>query len=252
MRETTILMSKAQNKHAETEHIISCQNLSYSYTKESFIEHASFDIELGDFVGIIGSNGSGKTTLIKLLLGLLQADSGTIQIANKTPKKARKHIAYLSQFGNIDFEFPITAQEIVSQGITKTGLFSRTDIAKKDAVDAILEELSLTKHRHKKLSELSGGQKQRVFLARALIQKPKILILDEPLANIDVTLQEELYKTLQELNKKTNMTILVVDHNVQLLSEYAKTLICLDVCDKHSIKTHNITKKQAPKGCKAC
>jgi zinc transport system ATP-binding protein len=221
----------------EKKEIIRFENVNFSYTKKEFLENISFSVYDKDFIGIIGPNGGGKTTILKLMLGLLKPNKGKIRIYNKNPKKERKDIGYLSQFKNIDFDFPITVYEIVELGRIENDLFKKYTLKDKKAVEKILKELKIYEYRNKNLNELSGGQKQRVFVARALVNNPKILILDEPMSNLDIHIKEEFYKILQKLNK--NITIIVVDHDLDMLSKYAKEIVCVNKCNEKTIKYHD-------------
>ena len=180
---------------------IEIKDLSFSYDKDPFIQDVNLEVAEKDFIGLIGPNGGGKTTIIKLILGILKPDSGSIRIFGEPPKKGRRHIGYLSQFTNIDFEFPITVWEIVLQS-RLSGFMKRYSKEDESVAKRALGEVDLWVKRDRNLSELSGGEKQRVFIARALASEPKILVLDEPMSNVDMRIQESLYKLLKKLNKR--------------------------------------------------
>lgn len=215
--------------------IIKLENVSFSYTSKEFLRNINFSIYEDDFLGIIGPNGGGKTTILKLILGILKPDQGTIRVFGRSPKEARNQIGYLSQFKNIDFEFPITALEIVLLSRIQ-GMFSRYNHADKQAAKQAMQAVECWHLRGKKLNELSGGEKQRVFVARALAKKPKVLILDEPMANLDIHIQEDFYKLLTELNKE--IAIVMVDHDLEMLSKYSKEVVCVNKCSTHATRYH--------------
>ena len=218
--------------------IISLENVSFSYSHKPFLENINLKIFEKEFIGISGPNGGGKTTLIKLILGLLKPKSGKITLFGEKPKKGRQKIGYLSQYENVDLDFPATAREIVLLGrIDKTLIkfFSEED---KAITDKFLKEMGIWELRDRKLNELSGGEKQRVFIAKALATEPQALILDEPLSNVDVGARDELFKLLKELNKK--IAIIVVDHNLEILSKYSKQIVCVNKCVEKSTKAHEI------------
>jgi zinc transport system ATP-binding protein len=217
--------------------IINIENVSFSYNNKEFLKDINLPIYEDDFLGIIGPNGGGKTTLLKLILGLLQPSKGTITVLGTSPKEARKDMGYLSQFKNIDFDFPITAYEIVLLSRVGNKLIKRYSKSDKETAKNAMERLGIWRLKDKKLNELSGGEKQRVFVARALANKPKILLLDEPMSNLDIHIQEEFYKILQELNKK--IAIVIVDHDLEMVSKYAKEVVCVNKCDTHSLRYHN-------------
>jgi zinc transport system ATP-binding protein len=190
-----------------------------------------------DFLGIVGPNGGGKTTLLKLILGILKPQKGKISVFGKPPKVGRKKIGYLSQFKNIDFDFPITTKEIVLLSRVSSKLFKHYSSADKTAVEKALKDLDIWNLRDKNLNELSGGQKQRVFVARALANDPKVLVLDEPMSNLDMHIQEEFYKILKKLNQK--IAIIIIDHDLDMLAKYAREVVCVNKCSTHAIHYHD-------------
>jgi len=220
----------------ERKEIIKLKKVNFSYAKEEFLKDITLPIYEEDFLGIIGPNGGGKTTLLKLILGLLKPKEGRITIFGKSPKEGRKHIGYLSQFKNIDFDFPITAYEVVLLSRVGNKLIKKYSKEDKEAVKKAMKALRIWNLRHKKLNELSGGEKQRIFAARALANEPKVLILDEPMSNLDIHIQEEFYKILQELNKK--IAIVIVDHDLEMVTKYAKEVVCINKCKTHTLRYH--------------
>jgi zinc transport system ATP-binding protein len=220
--------------------IIKLENISFSYNNEEFLKNINLSIYEDDFLGIIGPNGGGKTTLLKLILRLLKPKKGKISVFGDTPKASRESIGYLSQFKNIDFDFPITAFEIVMLSRVGKSIFKRYNKKDRQAAEKALKRLGIWNLRDKKLNELSGGEKQRVFVARALANDPKILLLDEPMSNLDIHIQEEFYKILKELNKK--IAIVIVDHDLGMVSKYAKEVICVNKCNTHTIRYHDADK----------
>lgn len=221
----------------ERKEIIKLEKVAFSYGKKEFLKDITLPIYEDDFLGIIGPNGGGKTTLLKLILGLLEPKKGKINVFGKSPKKARHKIGYLSQFKNIDFDFPITAYEIVL--LSRVGdklikIYSKKD---KEVVKKSMKELGIWGLKDKKLNELSGGEKQRIFVARALANEPKVLLLDEPMSNLDIHIQEEFYKILKVLNKK--IAIVIVDHDLEMVSKYAKEVVCVNKCNTHALRYHD-------------
>ena len=198
--------------------LINISNLSYKYHKTDVLENINLIIKDDDFLAIIGPNGGGKSTLLKLILGLLTPQNGTIINNIKT-----NQVGYVPQNTNLNIDFPITALEIVLMGIisSKKQIFgySKEDIEK---AKSSLAKVSMTDFANSKIGDLSGGQRQRVFIARALCSNPKILLLDEPTASIDVKGQREIYELLKELNK--SICIVVVSHDISVLLNYAKNV----------------------------
>jgi len=204
---------------------ITFENISFSYHKRPILEQVDLRIKEGEFASIVGPNGGGKTTLLKLMLGLIRPDTGSIQIFGKPPEQAREKIGYMPQYAHLDMNFPATVLDVVLMGrLTNRKLwFSKQD--KQEAYTAI-DEVDMASHIHSGFSELSGGQKQRVLIARALCSNPSILLLDEPTANVDHETEENLFSILQKLN--TNMTILLVSHDLGFVSKYVKSVICVN------------------------
>ncbi len=198
--------------------LINISNLFYKYNKTDVLEDINLSIKDDDFLAIIGPNGGGKSTLLKLILGLLTPQTGKID------KKIKNSlIGYVPQNTNLNIDFPITALEIVLMGHTSSKRkifgYSKEDIA--CAMDS-LKKVSMAEFANSKIGDLSGGQRQRVFIARALCSNPKIMLLDEPTASIDVKGQREIYELLKELNK--SICIVVVSHDISVLLNYAKNV----------------------------
>ncbi|MFK2823070.1 metal ABC transporter ATP-binding protein [Arcobacter sp. YIC-80] len=197
--------------------ILEIKDLSFEYTKSSkVLEDVNLEINSKDFLAIIGPNGGGKSTLLKLILGLLKTKTGSIIKHVKN-----EEIGYVPQNTNLNIDFPITALEVVLMGhiTAKKRIFG---YAKEDIECAkhSLEQVGMKGFENRKIGDLSGGQRQRVFIARALCSNPRVILLDEPTASIDVKGQNEIYELLKQLNK--NICIVVVSHDISVLLNYAK------------------------------
>jgi zinc transport system ATP-binding protein len=203
--------------------IIQINDLSAGYDKIPVIRHVNLKIFSNDFIGVIGPNGGGKTTLLKVISGLLQPLSGSIEFDDELIDK--KFIGYLPQIKNIDKKFPITVFDVVRSGLM-LNRGKENSVIEKQKVTEILEESGIAGVSKKAIGELSGGQMQRVFLCRALISEPKILLLDEPDTFVDNTFEGELYEKLQLLNEK--MAIILVSHDVSSISGHVKTIACMN------------------------
>ena len=198
--------------------LINIKNLFFKYQKTEVLENVNLTIKDDDFLAIIGPNGGGKSTLLKLILGLLPLQSGTIE-----KNIENNQVGYVPQNTNLNIDFPITSLEVVLMGhiSSKKRLFGYS----KDEISCALESLNqvgMKDFANKKIGDLSGGQRQRVFIARALCSNPKIMLLDEPTASIDVQGQQEIYELLRELNK--SICIVVVSHDLSILLNYAKNV----------------------------
>ena len=207
--------------------IVEIKEVWFAYNGQTVLEDVSLNIQPGDFIAMIGPNGGGKTTLLKLMLGLLKPGKGSIRILGDSTEKASHHIGYVSQDVHINRNFPITSIDVVLMGNLKPnrrwGRSSAQD--RREALDA-LERMEIKEFAESKIGELSGGQRQRVFIARALVTKPKVLLLDEPTASIDAKGQAEFYRLLKELNQ--DITILVVSHDLVAISTYVKSVACVN------------------------
>ena len=198
--------------------LINIKNLFFKYQKTEVLENVNLTIKDDDFLAIIGPNGGGKSTLLKLILGLLPLQSGTIE-----KNIENNQVGYVPQNTNLNIDFPITALEVVlmSHISSKKRLFGYS----KDEISCAIESLNqvgMKDFANKKIGDLSGGQRQRVFIARALCSNPKIMLLDEPTASIDIKGQQEIYELLRELNK--TICIVVVSHDLSILLNYAKNV----------------------------
>lgn len=218
-----------------TEAVFEINNVSYEYRDR--LEHTTAlkDINLtihkGDFVAIVGPNGSGKSTLLKLILGIKKLQTGEILIDGKKPKESTfsEKIGYVSQkAASFAKGFPATVEEVVLAGLTKKrGLFSRYKKEDYARLDDVLKLLDIDDLRDKNISLLSGGQTQRVFIARALINNPEILVLDEPTEGIDAKNIHSFYEVLTKL-KERGTTILLVTHDIGVVIDQADEVACLN------------------------
>lgn len=211
--------------------IIEVKNLTVRYRGIEALSDISFDVNEGDYVGIVGPNGSGKTTLIRALLGLVEFD-GKVYFHGKnfSDFSKEKHIGYLPQkMSFLDQRFPATAGEIVLSGVYCCKKFPKR-LTKEDylAADKALELLDVTKLKGHSIGKLSGGQQQRILLARALVHKPDILILDEPTVALDAQSHKAFYSTVKQLNKENKVTVLLVSHDVGSMGKYASKLLYID------------------------
>jgi zinc transport system ATP-binding protein len=204
---------------------IKADNLSFQYEETPILENVSFVIRPGEFIGIFGPNGGGKTTLLKLLMGFLKPQKGTLEILGESPKHAREKIGYVPQISHLDRQFPITVLEVVMMGcLDKSPWRSHTPEAHEKARHA-LDEVGMLDFQNHAFGTLSGGQAQRVLIARALVSEPSILLLDEPTASVDASAEESIYRLLEQL--KGTMTIIMVTHDLQVMMQKVDRFICV-------------------------
>ena len=207
--------------------IIEIKDLDFAYNGEAVLQDVNLSVQEHDYVAVIGPNGGGKTTLLKLMLGLLTPDKGTVRVDGKSPQNASTSIGYVPQNVHLNTSFPITAIDVVRMGmLDQSKRFSKKSSSWRDEVMAALDRMEMAAHADEKIGMLSGGQRQRVFIARALVTHPKLLLLDEPTASIDTKGQVDFYRLLKDLNQ--DMTILVVSHDLMAISSHVKSVACVN------------------------
>jgi zinc transport system ATP-binding protein len=207
--------------------IIELDSINFSYNHIPILEDITLKVYEKDFLGIIGPNGGGKTTLLKIILGLLKPTSGNISIFGNSPEKGRSSIGYVPQVFNFHRDFPITVLDVVLMGqLRKTPIGHHYNSEDRINAQNALQQVEMSKFKDRHISNLSGGQLQRVMIARALISKPKLLLLDEPLSNIDSRWQTEFYLLLKQL--KQSLAIMLVTHDTSALLTYVDEVACLN------------------------
>ncbi|PIE61344.1 MAG: ABC transporter [Desulfobacterales bacterium] len=206
--------------------LVDIRNVDFAYSGQPVLTGINLTIREKDFIAIIGPNGGGKSTLLKLILGLLTPDRGSIRVMGKAPKSNGTAIGYVPQNVHINENFPITALDVVLMGATKTNAASIRKSQLRDDAMAALTRLHMADHAFKKIGQLSGGQRQRVFIARSLMTQTPLLLLDEPTASIDTKGQADFYKLLKSLNK--DMAIVVVSHDLVIVSNHVKSVACVN------------------------
>ncbi len=207
--------------------VIDVKHLTVSYQAKPALLDVSVQIESDQLVGVIGPNGAGKSTFIKAVLGFVKPDLGTVQINGKSAQKAKGEVAYVPQRGAVDWDFPITVQEVVLMGRYQQIPWYTTPRSKDyDAAFAALEMVRMQDFAERQIGELSGGQQQRVFLGRALAQGSDILLLDEPFAGVDAATERAILDVLERA-KQNGKTLVVVHHDLSTAAEYFDKLILI-------------------------
>ena len=216
--------------------VIKICDLHFSYGNPVILEDIQLDIKANEFVGMVGPNGSGKTTLLKIILGLLDPDKGSVEVLGKQPHQAVKEIGYMPQFTAFSRDFPINVEETVLMGrlgnTSSIGFFSKKD---KQLVGESMEAVEILDLKKRSIGSLSGGQLQRVLIARARACNQKIMILEEPTANVDMKAEKDIFDLLKKLNKK--ITIIVVTHDIGFISQYITKVACINrtlICHRTS------------------
>lgn len=212
--------------------IVETQNLGFSYNHEAILENISIQIKRGEFIGIIGPNGSGKTTLLKLLLGLLRPKTGNIRLFGEDSSVFNDwyRIGYVPQrLAIADPSFPATVEEVISMGrFSRVGLLHRLKAHDYSVIKKVMDFFELSELKNKRVSALSGGQQQKVFISRAMASEPSLLFLDEPTTGVDIFAEKNFYERLSKLNKKLGVTLVLVSHDISMVTEYVGRLICIN------------------------
>jgi zinc transport system ATP-binding protein len=203
--------------------VVEIENLTVKYPDVKALDDVSFTVKEGDFLGIIGPNGAGKSTLFASMLGLHTKYQGTIKFFGEDIKKSKdylREIGYVPQKPIFEKNFPATVNDVVRMGLRKE--------SDENKIDEILQQLWIHELSKRRIGELSGGQQQRVFIAKALVNNPKILILDEPVTGIDQQSIDLFYSILRELNSKQKITIIWSSHDLDAVNKLANHVACLN------------------------
>lgn len=211
-----------------TNSIISIKDLSVSYERKRVLTNIFLEISGGHITGVVGPNGAGKSTLFKAVLGLIEVNTGSVLINNKPVEEMRKHMVYVPQKDEVDWQFPATVLDIVLQGrYPHKKVYQRLSKHDMKIADQAMEDLGITHLKNRQIGELSGGQQQRVFLARALCQQADIFLLDEPFVGVDMTTEDRIIKILQSL-ATAGKTILVIHHDLSTVTSYFDQVILIN------------------------
>lgn len=209
-----------------SEPVIDVRDVCFSYGRQEVLHNVSFRIQRHALVAVVGPNGGGKTTLLKLLLGELSPRYGTIQVLGCSPDTARRRVGYVPQSLPFDPQFPVSVREAVLMGrVAKSrfGLYGRED--RRVAAEA-LERVGLTGFENRPLAALSGGERQRVLIAQALADGTELLLLDEPVANVDPEHTSHLYGLFKTLTD--HVTVMLVSHNLSVVTGHATHVLCIN------------------------
>lgn len=206
--------------------IINVRNLTFEYSDTAVLKNVNFNLYKGDFLGIIGANGAGKSTLIKLILGILSPDCGEIKLFGRNLNEVRNKIGYVSQKANsFNSDFPATVKEVVRANLYhEKGLFRPYRKFDDEKAISALELVGMAQYKDKLIGSLSGGEQQRVFIARALVSKPELLLMDEPTVGIDSNSVKEIMAIIKKLNKD-GMTIIMTNHDTPALLDVSNKLL---------------------------
>jgi len=219
--------------HVTEAPLIRLHDLSFGYSADPVLEGVNLTVEKGAYLGLIGPNGSGKTTLLKLLLGILPAPKqGTIELFGTPIQRFKEwwRIGYVAQkAASFNSAFPATVEEVVLTGRTpRRGLFRSFTADDRQAVRDALERVGLGPLKDRLIGRLSGGQQQRVFIARALVSRPDLIILDEPTVGVDASAEAQFYNLIRALRKEMGLTVVLVSHDIGAVGHEVTSLACLN------------------------
>ncbi len=207
--------------------IVSIENVSFRYNGLSVLEDVNLSIKMNDFLGIIGPNGGGKTTLLKIMLGLLKPQKGTVKMFGMDPGAVTGRTGYVPQYSAFERHFPISVWDVVMMGrLSGKKVLSGYDRIDRENVLRALETVGMVNEKDRNIGELSEGQQQRVFIARALTNGPELLLLDEPTSSVDICFQKDIYELLVSLKKI--MAVVMVSHDIGAISEHVDKIACLN------------------------
>lgn len=216
-----------------SEHAINLDSVTVRKTRTVLLESASLHVTRGELVGVIGPNGAGKTTLLNVIAGFEKFE-GVLSIfgrpeTHRRSRESRLRVGYVPQSFPVDPTFPILAVEAVMTGaIGRTGLFRSPGRRQREEAMELMETMRLAHLAARPLGQLSGGERQKVSLARAIIQRPDILLMDEPTANLDIAVQKEVLDLIDEIHRKDGLTALFVTHDFTMLPTAMGRAVLLD------------------------
>lgn len=209
-----------------TKEYISIEAVTKRYGDSSVIEDVSFVIPKGSISAIIGPNGAGKSTLAKMIMGIISPNSGTVAIDGQKPEQYRKKIGYVPQRFTFNPKVPITVEEFLMLSLHVAGKHEHEE---RSIIENRFERVGLPNSTlNKQLSELSGGQLQRMLVARALLTDKELLIMDEPVAGLDIEGRQSIHEMLKKLNKDHGVTIILISHELEVVFTYAEHVLCIN------------------------
>ncbi|SDL09914.1 zinc transport system ATP-binding protein [Halarsenatibacter silvermanii] len=208
------------------------RNVRFSYEEEKAVRDVNLKLEKGDFAAFIGPNGSGKSTVIKMLMGALEPDEGRVEVLEKDVTRLRDwtDIGYISQeVREFNQSFPATVREIVGSNLyNEMGFFRFLNDRLEEKIHRALKLVDMENFRGRRIGNLSGGQQQRVFIARMMVNDPELILLDEPLSGVDIKTQDEFYRIIGDINSELNKTVIMVSHDVNVISSHANYVVCFE------------------------
>lgn len=223
-------MIQSQRHDQKAAHLpLSVQDLTVAYHRKPVLWDVEFEIPPGSLVGIVGPNGAGKSTLLKAIMGIIPMASGKVEIYGNTYKRSRHRVGYVPQKESVDWDFPVTALDVVTMGLYKK-IGWCLPVRNKHRTQAMqaMETVGIADLANRQISELSGGQQQRTFLARALVQNADLYLMDEPFAAVDAATEKAIINMLRTM-KAGGKTAIVIHHDLQTVTSYFDHVILLNM-----------------------
>jgi zinc/manganese transport system ATP-binding protein len=206
--------------------LVELQDISLRLGNRTILEHLTFEVFQGEFIPVLGPNGAGKSTLLKLLLGLLKPAGGSIKVLGKAPKPGNSEIGYTPQHRQLEAELALRARDVVGFGLDGHRWGPGWPSRKRRAIiDQALVEVDALQFADAPVGQLSGGEQQRLLIAQALLSNPRLLLLDEPFASLDITHEQEIVTLLDRLRRERSMAVLLVSHDVNPLLQVADRVL---------------------------
>ena len=210
------------------EPIVELKHVESGYEGHQILNNVDLKIMSGDFVGLLGPSGSGKTTLLRTILGSTKLYGGSVKVNGIDIRHKRPKIGYVPQLETIDWNFPVTVEEVVMMGHTMNRpLYPWHKKSEKKLASEIMERLGIYHHVNHHIRDLSGGQQQRAFLARALVSNPSLLLLDEPTSGVDIKTRDEVMHLLHDLNHQ-GVTVIMTTHEINAVAVHLPWLVCIN------------------------
>ena len=203
---------------------VHAEGLTIAYDARPVLRSVSFRVPRSGMVGIIGPNGAGKSTLLKCILGLIKPDYGHVQVFGHPASSARRQVAYVPQTEAVDWDFPVTVQDVVLMGRALEGVLGWPGRRDRQRAQDALEQVGMTRYMARHIRQLSGGQQRRVFLARALCQEAQLLLLDEPFAGVDAASEHAIFTLIDDI-RGLGKTVVVVNHDLSILDRFDQVLM---------------------------
>jgi len=208
---------------------LSIHDVTVAYHRKPVVWNIEYDAPAGRLIAVVGPNGAGKSTLLKACLGLTPVVSGSVRFYGQPYRSVRQRVAYVPQRASVDWEFPVSALDVVAMGLyRKIGWFRPVTRRYQEEARQALARVGLAEFAGRQISQLSGGQQQRVFLARALVQNADLYLMDEPFAGVDAATEAAILTLLQEL-RTTGRTAVVVHHDLETVRDYFDDVVLLNV-----------------------